>query len=86
MGNTRLAVTVSEQDSEYIESVVSAGEFTTRSDYIRHLVRQDKQKAIANLEKLLQEGIDSGTSEQPPKEIFAELRENINRIGGKKPI
>ena len=80
MSNTRLAVTVSEQDSEYIEGIVRSGKFTTRSDYIRHLVRQDKQQTIAKLEALLEEGYNSGVSEQPAEEFFSELRKEVAKV------
>jgi antitoxin ParD1/3/4 len=46
---------------EYIESQVRQGEFSTPSEYLRSLIREDqKRKAVGRIEALLLEGLASG--------------------------
>lgn len=50
---------------DYVDERVKAGLYGNTSDYIRDLIRADKQKsAEEHLEDLLLEGIDSGPSTQ----------------------
>jgi antitoxin ParD1/3/4 len=46
---------------EYIESQVRQGDFSTPSEYLRSLIREDqKRKAVGRIEALLLEGLASG--------------------------
>jgi antitoxin ParD1/3/4 len=69
---------------DYVESRVQEGGFSTPSEYMRALVREDqKRKAEEKLEGLLLEGIQSGSA--PPiapqdwKEIRAEVLRRVQR-------
>ena len=53
-----LNVSLPDKLREYIKLRVESGEFQSASDYLRDLIRHDKEK----LEYLLVEGIDSGKS------------------------
>ena len=72
MSTTRLNLTIPEQLDEYTEMRVKSGAFATKSDFVRHLIREDKRKTTEKLNQYIQEGIDSGPSEKSPEEIFAE--------------
>ncbi len=53
-----LNISLPEKLREYIDLRVGSGEFQSASDYLRDLIRHDKER----LEHLLDEGIDSGKS------------------------
>ncbi len=53
-----LNVSLPDKLREYIKIRVESGEFQSASDYLRDLIRHDKEK----LEYLLVEGVDSGKS------------------------
>ncbi|MCC7142218.1 MAG: type II toxin-antitoxin system ParD family antitoxin [Candidatus Eisenbacteria bacterium] len=51
---------VPEPMREWVESLLSAGEFGNLSEYVRHLIREDrKRRETEQLERLLLEGLDS---------------------------
>lgn len=60
----------------WVEEQVQTGRYGNSSDYVRDLVRRDQERAakLAEFERLVQEGIDSGTSELSVDEAFAEAR------------
>ncbi len=59
---------------EYVESRVEAGGFSTPSEFMRALVREDqKRQAEEKLEALLIEGLESG----PPIEVTPEWWQKI---------
>ncbi len=52
---TSLNISIPEQLKAYIESRVESGDYGTPSEYVRSLVRQDKEAKLADLkEKLLE--------------------------------
>lgn len=55
------SVNISMPDSlrEYVESQVERGDWATSSEYIRELVRQDRERRLAAVEEMLLEGIHS---------------------------
>ena len=81
LNSTRVNVTIPKKLKEFIADCVATGEYATPSDYVRTLIRSDRQRKIDNLNNLLQEGLDSGISNKSPKEIFASARREIATIG-----
>jgi antitoxin ParD1/3/4 len=66
--------------SEFVEKRWP-GQFGNRSEYFRHLVREDqKNSARSALDKLLWQGIHSGPG-IPAEEVFAELRQRLKLTG-----
>lgn len=66
--------------SEFVEKRWP-GQFGNRSEYFRHLVREDqKNSARLALDALLQQGINSGPG-IPAEEVFAELRQRLKITG-----
>ena len=78
---TRVNTQVPDEMLSFIENRVKNGLFDNKSEYIRHLIRQDedaaKKKEIVLLNKMIQEGIDSGISSQSPDKIFSDLKKRI---------
>jgi antitoxin ParD1/3/4 len=63
---------------EWIEDQVKGGRYGNASEYLRELIRRDQErKAHERLEKLLLEGVKSGTAEPLTKEDWSELRTEV---------
>jgi antitoxin ParD1/3/4 len=61
----------------YIEEQVSAGGYSSVSEYVRELLRADQQrKAEARLEELVLEGLQSESLEVTP-EMWEELHQTL---------
>ena len=58
-------VSLPEQMKEWVEAQSKDGTFSNASDYVRHLIRQDRerQRAIAELQAEIDKGINSGIAE-----------------------
>jgi antitoxin ParD1/3/4 len=55
---TTLNISMSDQMRAFIEARASTGEYQSASDYLRDLIRHDREKT----ERLLVEGLESGTA------------------------
>ena len=57
---------------EWVESQTRTGRYSNASDYVRDLIRrdQDRQAAIAELQRLVDEGMASGAPEPFDMEAF----------------
>ena len=53
MARTSLNISLPEHLKAYVEGQVSSGDWGTPSEYIRELIRQDKERRLANLEQEL---------------------------------
>lgn len=55
-------VSLPEQMKDWVEAQSKDGTFSNASDYVRHLIRQDRerQRAIAQLQAEIDKGINSG--------------------------
>jgi antitoxin ParD1/3/4 len=60
---------------DFIEQQVSSGRYSSVSEYVRELVREDeKRKAQEKLEALLLEGIESGEATAMTRQDWADIR------------
>jgi antitoxin ParD1/3/4 len=82
---------VPEPMRDWAESLIKAGEFGNLSEYVRHLIREDrKRRETEELERLLLEGLDSGPATEMTAEDWAMLRQNLlarhqkKQAGGKR--
>jgi antitoxin ParD1/3/4 len=53
----------------HIEGQVNSGDWSTPSEYIRDLIRQDKERQLRNLDRELLAGVKSEKIEIPAAEI-----------------
>ncbi len=76
MATIRKTITVTDQQNEWIKSRIAAGEYTNDSEFVRDLLRKDKERAdkIANMQRLVTEGLESGVSELTVDEIWQRAR------------
>lgn len=64
---------------EWVDRQTESGRYGNASDYMRDLIRRDeeRQAKIARMQKLIDEGRESGISEQSFDEIIADARKMI---------
>ena len=77
---TSLNISLPEALKEYVEGQVASGDWSTPSEYIRALIREDKQRRLADLEQELLAAVKGPKIELPLSEIrkkglIAALRE-----------
>ncbi|GAB4528115.1 MAG: type II toxin-antitoxin system ParD family antitoxin [Pleurocapsa sp.] len=71
-------ISLPEEMRVYVEEQVASGGYSTTSEYIRQLIRQDRQqKAEKQLEQLLLEGLNSGEATPMTAEDWAEIRQAV---------
>jgi antitoxin ParD1/3/4 len=71
-------ISLPEPLKQFIEEQVSAGNYSSVSEYVRELVRADqKRKAKQHLEDVLSEMLHSGEPRELTPEMWEELRTKI---------
>ena len=83
---TTLNISLPESMREFIDQQIDQGGYSTASEYIRHLIRQDQEKAEKKqIEKLLLEGLNSGEPVEITDDWWAQKRtELMERLGQSK--
>ena len=81
---TSLNISLPQALKEYVEGQVASGDWGTPSEYIRELIRQDKERRLANLEQdliaaLKGPKIELSVSEIRKKGLVRVLRERSRR-------
>lgn len=76
MGTTRKTITVTDQQNAWIKTRIASGDYTNDSEFLRDLLRKDQERAakIANMQRLVTEGLGSGISELSVDEIWEQAR------------
>jgi antitoxin ParD1/3/4 len=81
---TSLNISLPDALKEYVEGQVASGDWGTPSEYVRELIRQDKERRLSNLEQDLISAakgskIDLSVTEIRKKGLVAVLRERARR-------
>jgi antitoxin ParD1/3/4 len=84
MAMTSLNISLPEVLKAYVEGQVASGDWGTPSEYIRELIRQDKQRRLVNLEQELLAAakgpkIEVSVTEIRKKGLVTALRERVRR-------
>jgi antitoxin ParD1/3/4 len=84
MAMTSLNISLPEALKNYVEGQVASGDWGTPSEYVRELIRQDKERRLGNLEQELVAAAKGPRIELPVAEIrrkglIAALRERARR-------
>ena len=66
---TSLNISLSDALKDYVEGQVAPGDWSTQSEYIRALIRQDKERRLADLEQELLAAVKGPKIELPLSEI-----------------
>lgn len=80
---TTLNISLPESMREFIDRQITQCGYSTASEYIRHLIRQDQEKAEKKqIEKLLLEGLNSGEPVEITDDWWAQKRtELMDKLG-----
>lgn len=78
-----MTVDVGEELRDFIDSLVSAGDYRTQSEVLRDALRLLREKQaeshLQSLRDLLAEGVSSGTPETWSKDVFLQrMKERVN--------
>jgi len=68
-------ISLPEELKDFAQKKATGGGFSTPSDYIRSLIRADRERVLGELEALLLEGINSGV----PIEWTPEKRDQLRK-------
>ena len=74
-------ISLPDQMKAWVEAQSVDGRYSNSSDYVRDLIRREQIKAekIANMQRLVDEGLASGVSSQTPRQIIDEVRAEMRR-------
>lgn len=74
-------VSLPEQMKDWVEAQSKDGTFSNASDYVRHLIRQDRerQQAIAELQAEITKGLESGPGQPFDLEEFLSEMRNTHK-------
>ena len=81
---TSLNISLPEALKEYVEGQVASGDWGTPSEYIRELIRQDKERRLSNLEQELLAAtkgpkVELSVTEIRKKGLIATLRQRTRQ-------
>jgi antitoxin ParD1/3/4 len=69
MPMTSLNISLPEALKEYVEGQVASGDWGTPSEYVRELIRKDKERRLSSLKEDLLASVRGGKIELPVAEI-----------------
>lgn len=72
-------VSLPDKMKEWVEAQVATGRYANASDLIRDLIREDQERAaaIAELNVLIDEGINSGISDRTMEDIRRDVKAEL---------
>ena len=64
---------------EWVDNQTKTGRYSNASDYVRDLIRRDQERSgkLAELQRLLTDGLESGVSNRSKDDILREARERL---------
>ena len=73
---TTMNVSLPAAMKSWVEAQSRSGRYSNASDYVRDLIRKDQEQAakIAELQRLIDEGIDSGVSDRSADDVRVAAR------------
>ncbi|AFK54800.1 type II toxin-antitoxin system ParD family antitoxin [Tistrella mobilis] len=76
MAMATMNVSVTDQMKIWVEGQVESGRYGNASDYIRDLIRRDQERraALADIQRLIDEGLASGSSGLSMQDVLTEAR------------
>lgn len=79
-------ISLPDQLKEFVDEQVGSGRYSSVSEYVRDLIRDDeRRKAQEKLEALLMEGIQSGEPTEMTRQDWGEIRrEALKRFESRK--
>ena len=79
--STSMNVSLPKALRSFVDERVSSSSYTSASEYVRELIRQDREHRAAHhrLEELLLEGLASGSASEWTADEWASIRERVTR-------
>ena len=79
MATIRKSITFTTQQEDWIKLQVEKGLYTNESEYIRDLIRKDQKNYLEHrqLKNAINEGLQSGVSENSILDIMDEINKNL---------
>lgn len=76
-----MTVSLPDPMKEWVEAQARTGRYSNASDYVRDLIRRDQERSgkIAAMQRFVDEGLASGTSDRSMDEILADARMRAER-------
>ncbi len=64
---------------EWVEAQTRTGRYSNASDYVRDLIRRDQERSdkLAELQRLVTDGLESGVSNRSKEDILQAARERL---------
>ncbi|OWV71406.1 CopG family transcriptional regulator [Rhizobium sp. R634] len=64
---------------EWVDSQTKTGRYSNASDYVRDLIRRDQERSdkLAELQRLITDGLESGVSDRSKEDILQIARERL---------
>jgi len=82
---TTLNISLPDSMRAFIDEQTNSGNYSTASEYVRALVREDqKRRAQEHFEALLLEGLESGEREKLTPEDWNEVRQQVRKRFGER--
>lgn len=83
MGTVRKTITLTDLQDQWIKAQIAAGHFTNDSEYIRDLIRRDRERGAGFevLQCAVREGLDSGPSGKTVPSIMEEVEARLRSDG-----
>ena len=84
MPTVRKTITLTSQQNQWVKTQIAAGRFTNDSEYIRDLIRRDRESdaSFHVLQAAIREGLESGMSDRTILQIAKEGEARLRRDGG----
>jgi antitoxin ParD1/3/4 len=74
-------ISLPDQLKEFVDNQVGSGRYSSVSEYVRDLIREDeKRKAQEKLEVLLMEGIQSGGPTEMTRQDWVDIRREALKL------
>ena len=81
MTMTSMNISLPDGLKDYVKERVAEGEYSTPSDFVRHLIRADMQRrGRQKLERVLLEGLSSGEAEEVTPDYLDALTREAEEI------
>ncbi|MDP8242610.1 MAG: type II toxin-antitoxin system ParD family antitoxin [Candidatus Hinthialibacter antarcticus] len=83
MTMTNKTISLTDQQSSWMESLITQGNYENESEIVRDLIRKEQMRVseIEMIRAALIEGENSGISSKTPEEIFASAKARLTKDG-----
>jgi antitoxin ParD1/3/4 len=83
MSTVRKSITFTESLSSWMQSLVASGEYANESEYVRELVRKDRDKTaqLHEMRKAIADGLNSGVSGRSVADIMDSKEAQMRKDG-----